>query len=104
MSEKSSKGTTAIMDNMTNRTISQIYADVLSVAKDTDRDGIAITSLCRKSNLSYIRLKGFIENLTDAGCINVKFGKNYVITPKGIIYLDEYKRFVELAEGYGLEI
>ena len=87
-----------------NRNTPQIYADVLSVAKDTDRDGIAVTTLCRKSNLSYSRLKGFIGNLTEAGLIDVKFGKNYVITPKGIIYLDEYKRFVEFAEGFGFEI
>ena len=89
---------------MTNRNTPQIYADVLSVAKDTDRDGIAVTTLCRKSNLSYSRLKGFVKNLTDAGCIDVRFGKNYVITPKGINYLDEYKRLVEFAEGFGFEI
>ena len=62
-----------------NRNTPQIYADVLSVAKDTDRDGIAVTTLCRKSNLSYSRLKGFN-------------------------YLDEYKRLVEFAEGFGFEI
>ena len=89
---------------MTNRHTQQIQADVLSIAKEADRDGIAITTLCRKSNLSYSRLKGFVKNLTDAGCMDVRFGKNYVITPQGIKYLDEYKRFVELAEGYGLEI
>ena len=89
---------------MTNRNTPQIYADVLSVAKDTDRDGIAVTTLCRKSNLSYSRLKGFIGKLTEAGLIDVRFGKNYVITPKGINYLDEYKRLVEFAEGFGFEI
>lgn len=87
-----------------NRNTPQIYADVLSVAKDTDRDGIAVTTLCRKSNLSYSRLKGFIGKLTEAGLIDVRFGKNYVITPKGINYLDEYKRLVEFAEGFGFEI
>ena len=87
-----------------NRNTPQIYADVLSVAKDTDRDGIAVTTLCRKSNLSHSRLKGFIEKLTEAGLMDVRFGKNYVITPKGINYLDEYKRLVEFAEGFRFEI
>ena len=89
---------------MTNRNTPQILADVLSIAKEADRDGIAVTSLCRKSNLSYSRLKGFIGKLTEAGLIDVRFGKNYVITPKGINYLDEYKRLVEFAEGFGFEI
>ena len=89
---------------MTNRNTPQIWADVLTIAKETDRDGIAVTSLCRKSNLSHSRFKLFVGKLTEAGLIDVKFGKNYVITPKGIIYLDEYKRFVEFAEGFGFEI
>ena len=89
---------------MTNRNTPQILADVLSIAKEADRDGIAVTSLCRKSNLSYSRLKGFVKNLTDAGCIDVRFGKNYVITPQGITYLEQYKQFVEFTEGFGFEI
>ena len=89
---------------MTYRSTQQIYADVLTIAKNTDRDGIAITTLCRKSNLSYGRLKGFISNLTGAGLINVKFQKNYVITERGIIFLEEYKKFYEFAGSFGLEI
>jgi len=87
-----------------NRSTQQIYADVLSIAKNTDRDGIAITTLCRRSNLSHGRLKGFIRNLTGAGLINVKFGKNYVITEKGKTFLENYIKFHEIAESFGLEI
>tara|TARA_Y100000310_G_C20668617_1_gene809030 strand:- start:1496 stop:1777 length:282 start_codon:yes stop_codon:yes gene_type:complete len=86
------------------RTTHQIYADVLSVAKNTDRDGIAISALCHKSNISHGRLKGFVRNLTGAGLIDVRFGKNYVITEKGKTYLENYIKFHDLAESYGLEI
>ena len=89
---------------MNYRSTQQIYADVLSIAKNTDRDGIAITTLCRKSNLSHGRLKDFISNLTGAGLINVKFQKNYVITEKGRTYLENYIKFHDLAESFGLEI
>ena len=89
---------------MNYRSTQQIYADVLSIAKNTDRDGIAITTLCRKSNLSHGRLKDFISNLTGACLINVKFQKNYVITEKGRTYLENYIKFHDLAESFGLEI
>ena len=87
-----------------NRSTPQIMADVLSITKETDRHGIGITKLCHKSNLSYNRLMRFIGRLTASGLMNIQFGKNYVITKNGILFLEQYKLLCDFAESYGLEI
>ena len=91
----------------TYRNTTQIFYDLLTITQSTDRNGIAVTSLCQKSNLSHGRLRTFLSTLTGSGLINqIKFdGKNtFVITPKGQLFLEEYRRFSDMAEGYGLEM
>lgn len=85
----------------------QIVADLLSATDQCGQEGIKITSLLTKANLSHSRLAKFIDNLTGAGLINrVEFdGKNtYIITPKGKQYLESYKRFQDLAGSFGLDL
>ena len=91
----------------TNRNSTRIVCDLLTITQCTDRNGIAVTSLCQKSNLSHGRLQNFLSTLTGSGLINqIKFdGKNtFVITEKGKLFLEEYKKFHDFAEAYGLEI
>lgn len=71
------------------------------------RGGIAITPLLHKSNLPHPRLTKFLDNLTSNGLINQikQDGKNtFVITEKGILYLQEYKKFADIAGSFGLEL
>lgn len=92
---------------MTYRNSTQIIADLLTATDYEGQRGIPITKLILKSNLSHGRLKSFIANLTGAGLINkIKYdGKNtFVITEKGRLYLEEYKRFSNLADSFGLEL
>ena len=89
------------------RTHQQILADVLIVLDESTRDGIAVTKLCHKSNVSYSRLKKIICALTTSGNINkIEYdGKNtFVLTEKGRHYLQKYKQFSDIAEGFGLEM
>ena len=91
----------------TYRNSTRIVSDLLTITQCTDRDGIAVTSLCQKSNLSHGRLQNFLATLTGSGLINqIKFdGKNtFVITEKGSHYLEQYKKFSEIAESMGLEM
>ena len=91
----------------TYRNSTRIVCDLLTITQCTDRNGIAITPLCQKSNLSHGRLQNFLSTLTGSGLINqIKFdGKNtFVITPKGKLFLEEYNRFHELANSFGLEM
>jgi len=91
----------------TYRNSTRIVCDLLTITQCTDRNGIAITPLCQKSNLSHGRLQNFLSTLTGSGLINqIKFdGKNtFVITEKGKLFLEEYKKFHEFASSFGLEI
>jgi len=91
----------------TNRNSTRIVCDLLTITQCTDRNGIAVTSLCQKSNLSHGRLQNFLSTLTGSGLINqIKLdGKNtFVITEKGNLFLEEYKKFHEFASSFGLEI
>ena len=89
------------------RNSTRIVCDLLTITQCTDRNGIAVTSLCQKSNLSHGRLQNFLTTLTGSGLINqIKFdGKNtFVITEKGKLFLEEYNRFHEFAESFALEM
>ena len=91
----------------TYRNSTRIVCDLLTITQCTDRNGIAVTSLCQKSNLSHGRLQNFLSTLTGSGLINqIRFdGRNtFVITEKGNLFLEEYKKFHDFAEAYGLEI
>lgn len=96
------------LSNMTTyRTSMQIVADLLVATDQCGQEGIKVTSLLTKANLSHSRLSKFVENLTGAGLINkIDFdGKNtFVITTKGKQYLESYRRFHDLAESFGLDM
>ena len=88
------------------RDSSQIVADLLTTTEQFGQEGIKITHLLRKANLSHSRLTKFVENLTWAGLINkIEYdGKStFVITPKGRQYLESYQKFSDFAESFGLE-
>ena len=89
------------------RNSTQIVCDVLVATKECGREGIKTTALLSRSNLSHGRMQTFLSTLTGSGLINqIKFdGKNtFVITPKGKLFLEEYSRFHELVNSFGLEM
>ena len=85
----------------------QITEDILNTVSCSGIQGVAITPLIRKSNLSHKRLVGFISKLTQSNLINKieSDGKiTFVITEKGRVYLGEYKKFTSLAGTFGLDL
>jgi len=85
----------------------QIVSDLLTVTEESGANGINVTSLLTRANLSHSRLSKFVDNLTGAGLINkIEFdGKNaFVITPKGKQYMESYKNFQTLADTFGLDL
>jgi len=85
----------------------QIVSDLLTVTEQSGLNGINVTSLLTKANLSHSRLGKFLDNLTGAGLINrIEFdGKNvFIITSKGRQYLESYKNFQNLADSFGLDL
>lgn len=80
---------------------------ILDATQEKGRDGIKVTVLMSKSNVPYKRLSKFLDKLTGTELINKieVDGKNtFVITEKGILYLEEYKKFSSIAESFGLEL
>jgi len=95
------------LDMVAYRTSMQIVSDLLTVTEQSGVNGINVTSLLTKANLSHSRLGKFLNNLTGAGLINrIEFdGKNvFVITSKGRQYLESYKNFQNLADTFGLDL
>lgn len=85
----------------------QITEDILDTVAYSGSEGVAITPLIRKSNLSHKRLVGFISKLTQSNLVNKieTDGKiTFIITEKGKLYLGEYKKFSNLAGNFGLEL
>ena len=85
----------------------QIVADLLVATDQCGQQGIRTTSLLSKANLPHSRLEIFVKNLTGSGLINkIEYdGKNtFVITEKGILFLEEYQKFNNFANSFGLEL
>jgi len=92
---------------LTYRNSTQIMSKVLENVDYAGVEGIGITHIIQKSNLSHSRLQKLIENLTGTGLINkIDYDKKsiFVITEKGRLFLEEYKRFSDLAGSFGLEL
>lgn len=89
------------------RTSIQIVADLLMATEQCGQEGIKVTSLLTKANLSHSRLAKFVGNLTGAGLINrIEYDSKhtFILTPKGRQYLESYKKFSDIAESFGLEL
>ena len=81
------------------RTSMGIMAEIMQIVMDMGAQGVLVSELSRKSNLSY---KATVENcqkLIGASLIEeIRKGRNYifVITPQGVNFFRELKRFQEM--------
>ena len=85
----------------------QIMSNVLENMNDAGMDGLQVTQIIRKANLSHSRLQVLISNLTGSGLINkIEYDNKqaFVITEKGRLFLEEYKKFSDFAGSFGLEL
>lgn len=95
------------MVGMKYRNNQQIVESILVATKDVGMDGIQITKLMQTSNLSYTRLGKFMSKLTGSGLINkIEYdGRNtFVITENGRVYLQEYQKFLQITDAFGLDL
>ena len=95
------------METKNYRSSNQILCELLAQTQNSGQYGIAITPLCQKGNLSHSRLRNFLSRLTGSGLVNqIEYdGKNtFVITEKGRLFLEEYTKFHEFADAYGMEM
>ena len=92
---------------MTYRNSLQIMTSVLDNMSNAGTDGLTVTQLIQKSNLSHPRLQKLVHNLSSSGLVNtIEYEKKqvFVITEKGRLLLEQYKKFSDLAGTFGLEL
>jgi predicted transcriptional regulator len=91
------------------RTQVRIIADVLSTAMDsnTEGDGVGVTTLLRKGNMSYTRMSKLLSELVGSGLLlelNKEKTSKYMISSKGVQFLDAYHSFEDFATSFGLRL
>ena len=82
-----------------------IMGDILDVTADGGRDGIIVSAISRKANLSHYAVLDKCEKLVEAGLVeSIKNERNRVfqITEKGLEFFQEFKRFQGLVESMNL--
>ena len=92
---------------MTYRNSLQIMTNVLDNMSNAGMDGLTVSQIILKSNISHSRLQKLVHNLSSSGLVNkIEYEKKqtFVITEKGRLLLQEYKKFSDLAETFGLEM
>jgi predicted transcriptional regulator len=91
------------------RTQVRIIADVLSTARDqnTEGNGVGVTTLIRKGNMSYTRMSKLLSELVGSGLLVELNGdkiSKYMISEKGIQFLAAYSSFEDFAQSFGLRL
>ena len=83
----------------------QVIYDIL-IAIDSKNGKIKPTHIMYKANLSHQMLNEYLKELISKEFIEEKkskLGKTYYITPKGINYLNEYKKVIDFMGAFGLD-
>jgi predicted transcriptional regulator len=91
------------------RTQVRIIADVLSTARDANNggNGVGVTTLLRKGNMSYTRMSKLLSELVGSGLLlelNGEKVSKYMISEKGIQFLAAYNSFEDFAQSFGLRL
>jgi len=91
------------------RTQVRIIADVLSTARDMNNEGngVGVTTLLRKGNMSYSRMSKLLSELVGSGLLLELNGdkiSKYMISEKGIQFLTVYYQFEDFAQSFGLRL
>ncbi len=82
-----------------------ILGDILDVTMEGGREGVIISAISRKANLSHYAVLDKCEKLVEAGLVgSIKNERNrlYMITEKGLNFFQEFRRFQSLVESMNL--
>lgn len=82
-----------------------IIADILGVTMDGGMQGVIVSAISRRANLSHYAVLEKCQKLIDAGLVqSVKDNRNrlFVITEKGIRFFQEFQKFQSLVQSMNL--
>ena len=82
-----------------------IIADILGVTMDGGVQGVIVSAISRRANLSHYAVLEKCQKLIDAGLVeSMKAERNrlFKITEKGIRFFQEFQRFQNIVEGMNL--
>lgn len=76
---------------------------ILGKVLECTESKIGISEIISKSNTNYGRIKPLLLKLVDSEML-IKIEKEYVITEKGRVYLETWRKFHSLSQSFGLEL
>jgi len=82
-----------------------IIADILGVTMDGGSQGVIVSAISRRANLSHYAVLDKCQKLIDAGLVDsMKDNRNrlFVITEKGIKFFQEFQKFQSLVQAMNL--
>lgn len=82
-----------------------IIADILGVAMDGGIQGVIVSAISRRANLSHYAVLEKCQKLIDAGLVeSIKDNRNrlFTITEKGIRFFQEFQRFQTIVQTMNL--
>ena len=82
-----------------------IIADILGVTMDGGMQGVIVSAISRRANLSHYAVLEKCKKLIDAGLVqSMKDNRNrlFVITEKGIRFFQEFQRFQTIVQSMNL--
>jgi len=94
-----------LMSRQQYRSERGIMGDILDVTMDGGREGVIVSVISRKANLSHYAVLDKCEKLVTAGLVDsVKNDRNrlFMITEKGLEFFQEFRRFQNLVESMNL--
>ena len=82
-----------------------IIADILGVTMDGGSQGVIVSAISRRANLSHYAVLEKCQKLIDAGLVeSIKDDRNrlFMITEKGIRFFQEFQRFQNIVQTMNL--
>jgi len=79
----------------------EILGEMLGVTVQGGRDGVIISTIARKSNLSHNEVLKKSEKLLNAGLLESQRNnrnRKFTITEKGLLFFEEFQRYQNLME------
>ena len=82
-----------------------IIADILGVTMDGGTQGVIVSAISRRANLSHYAVLDKCQKLIEAGLVDsMKDNRNrlFMITEKGIKFFQEFQKFQNLVQSMNL--